>query len=297
MDATEAAELLGRLNSQTGANRASLFSGPGGERETLQRRTYETLRMALMGGVFALGQEVTLRSLAAALGTSAMPVREAIGRLITERALVMLPNRTVIVPRMTRGRCIELFQARQALERLAAEAACARATSELIDRIADVDTDLRAKACRARSSRRTHGQSSFPFRAVPRQSERSHNAVDRDPLAAGRSLHGLFLDNPWRALDGATSSDDPCLSPLRQRGCNRRRHRARHRRNAWPTSAQSGFQRCSKAGAPQRRATQAGPHALNSASTHSVSAQSARSRAPQSLLGGFPLHAHSGQVL
>jgi DNA-binding GntR family transcriptional regulator len=41
-----------------------------------------------------------------------MPVREAVSRLIAERALVMLPNRSVIIPRMSRGRFIELSRIR-----------------------------------------------------------------------------------------------------------------------------------------------------------------------------------------
>lgn len=149
MKPNNTADLLAQLSLQTVEDQlngiGSVFTSASSERDTLQRRTYETLRQALMAGVFQLGQAVTLRSLAAALGTSAMPVREAVSRLITERALTMLPNRTVIVPRMTRNRCIELFKARQALERLAAEAACVRATRQLIDQLAEIDVDLRAK--------------------------------------------------------------------------------------------------------------------------------------------------------
>src|SRR5690606_34687563 len=117
MKPNDTADMLAQLNLQLAEDQSngigSVFTSGSSERDTLQRRTYETLRQALMAGVFQLGQSVTLRTLAAALGTSPMPVREAVSRLITERALTMLPNRTVIVPRMTRNRCIELFKARQ----------------------------------------------------------------------------------------------------------------------------------------------------------------------------------------
>lgn len=150
MKPKDRADLLTQFIQQIGEEQwigsDSVFSSGATERDTLQRRTYETLRHALMAGVFHLGQPVTLRTLAAALGTSPMPVREAISRLITERALMMLPNRTVIVPRMTRGRCIELFRARQALERLTAEAACARANVQLIDSLTEIDANLRVRA-------------------------------------------------------------------------------------------------------------------------------------------------------
>ena len=52
-------------------------------RETVQDRVYAELRRALIGGRFAPSQVLTIRTLADALMTSTMPVREAIGRLIT----------------------------------------------------------------------------------------------------------------------------------------------------------------------------------------------------------------------
>ena len=64
-------------------------------------RVYRALARGLMAGMFSPGEAVTLRILARRLGTSAMPVREAVSRLIAERALVLLPNRSVIVPRMS----------------------------------------------------------------------------------------------------------------------------------------------------------------------------------------------------
>src|SRR5262249_24542396 len=71
-------------------------------RGTLQQRVYQALARGRMGGMFTPGEAVSLRTLAARLGTSAMPVREAVGRLIAEGALLMLPNRSVIIPRMSR---------------------------------------------------------------------------------------------------------------------------------------------------------------------------------------------------
>src|SRR5579872_5801124 len=68
-------------------------SQPG--RDTMQVKVYRTLARGLMSGMFKPGEAVTLRTLATRLGTSAMPVREAVSRLIAERALVLLPNRSV----------------------------------------------------------------------------------------------------------------------------------------------------------------------------------------------------------
>lgn len=118
----------------------------GSERDTLQLRVYHALARGLMAGSFRPGQAVTLRTLAARLGTSAMPVREAISRLISERALVLLPNRSVIVPRMNRARFLELSRTRQALEGMATEAACRRQPKGLVDRLVEINQALKRAA-------------------------------------------------------------------------------------------------------------------------------------------------------
>jgi DNA-binding GntR family transcriptional regulator len=89
--------------------------------------------------MFRPGEAVTLRTLATRLGTSAMPVREAVGRLIAERAFVLLPNRSVIVPQMSRARFTELSQARAMLEGTVAETACAAAGSTLLGRLSEIN--------------------------------------------------------------------------------------------------------------------------------------------------------------
>ena len=57
------------------------------ERETLNDRVYRELKNSIMTGAFKPGAELTLRSVAEALGTSFMPVRDAMRRLVTNVAL------------------------------------------------------------------------------------------------------------------------------------------------------------------------------------------------------------------
>ena len=52
---------------------------------TLYEKVYEELRNALMSGRFLPGEPLTIRGVAEALGTSIMPVREALRRLAAER--------------------------------------------------------------------------------------------------------------------------------------------------------------------------------------------------------------------
>lgn len=114
------------------------------ERDTKRVRVYRALARGLMSGMFKPGEAVTLRTLAHQLGTSAMPVREAVSRLIAERALTLLPNRSVIVPRMSRARFAELTQTRQLLEGMVTEAACTRATPALLHKLSEVNDAMRA---------------------------------------------------------------------------------------------------------------------------------------------------------
>jgi DNA-binding GntR family transcriptional regulator len=118
-------------------------TAPGAARDTLRLRVYRALARGLMAGMFTPGEAVSLRTLAARLGTSAMPVREAVSRLIAERALVMLPNRSVIIPRMTRERFVELTRIRQKLEGMLAEMACIKATPANVEHLAGVNADLK----------------------------------------------------------------------------------------------------------------------------------------------------------
>jgi DNA-binding GntR family transcriptional regulator len=110
---------------------------------TLQVMAYTVLSHNLMIGRYKPGQALSLRPLASSLGTSPMPVREAISRLIAERALVLLPNRTVIVPTMTRARFTELFRVRQLLEGEAGELACAKMTPQLLKKLVRINSAVK----------------------------------------------------------------------------------------------------------------------------------------------------------
>jgi DNA-binding GntR family transcriptional regulator len=87
---------------------------------TLHERIYGELKQALIAGHLASGEVVTIRPLAEELGTSVMPVRDALLRLAAERALELMPNRSIRVPRMTRAGFDELYRIRGDLESMAA---------------------------------------------------------------------------------------------------------------------------------------------------------------------------------
>ena len=82
------------------------------ERETLNDRVYRELKNSIMAGSFKPGSELTLRSVADALGTSLMPVRDAMRRLVSERALEVLPSRKIALPVLTVDKFLELRRIR-----------------------------------------------------------------------------------------------------------------------------------------------------------------------------------------
>jgi DNA-binding GntR family transcriptional regulator len=98
-------------------------------RETLQERVYRELRKALILGRFAPGQALTVAELAASLNVSPMPVREALARLVSEKALESAANRSVRAPALDARRLDDLLQARRAIEGLALERAAPRLTA------------------------------------------------------------------------------------------------------------------------------------------------------------------------
>jgi DNA-binding GntR family transcriptional regulator len=91
---------------------------------TLQHRVYQSLRLALLRGRFQPGEAVSIRGLAAALGTSPMPVREAIQRLVAANALVQSPDRVIRVAPFTERIYDQVSRIRMQLEGFAAERAC-----------------------------------------------------------------------------------------------------------------------------------------------------------------------------
>jgi DNA-binding GntR family transcriptional regulator len=129
-----------------GLGKSNLPSLPPAARYTLQEQAYLRLREALISGHFVTGQAITLRAAAEALGTSPMPVRDALRRLEIEHALVPRSNRTLGVPEMTYASLTELREVRMALEGLAAEKAALLITS---DEIAVVESHYRALAAGA----------------------------------------------------------------------------------------------------------------------------------------------------
>jgi len=112
------------------------------ERETLHDRAYLELKKAIMSGAIRPGATITIRAMATALGTSPMPVREALRRLVAEHALEMLPTRSVTLPLMTAERFEEISRLRIALEGLVTETGARELSREALRRLQQTHAEM-----------------------------------------------------------------------------------------------------------------------------------------------------------
>lgn len=110
--------------------------------ESLQAQAYGALKNALINGTFTPGQLVSLRALSREFKVSEMPVREAVGRLIAERALEISPSRAIRVPLMSRSRFEDLVNARELVEGHAAYLAASKATPGTLTRLEQMQTQM-----------------------------------------------------------------------------------------------------------------------------------------------------------
>jgi DNA-binding GntR family transcriptional regulator len=103
---------------------------------------FQQLRHGLMVGAFAPGQVLSLRNLASAFGTSSMPLRAALTRLVEVNALEATEGGSARVPRLTTKNLEELFELRQMLEGRATELACSHANPALIKSLEAINKEL-----------------------------------------------------------------------------------------------------------------------------------------------------------
>lgn len=93
-----------------------------------------------MSGVLAGGTRLIPEAIAAELGISRMPVREAIRQLDAEGYVTIRPNRGAVVTSRTAREVTELFEIRAALEGAALRLGTANAGPEAL---ADLDVELK----------------------------------------------------------------------------------------------------------------------------------------------------------
>ncbi|MBV5271766.1 MAG: GntR family transcriptional regulator [Afipia sp.] len=107
-------------------------------KENLSERAYSSLRQALMRGQLRPGERLRLRPMSVRFGISATPMREALLRLVSEKALALDARGTVAVPTLTLDQLLEIRTIRTDLEGRSAAAAASVASDSEIDTLANI---------------------------------------------------------------------------------------------------------------------------------------------------------------
>lgn len=112
--------------------------------EGLNASVYAELRQRLVTGRMSPGHELSTRTLAAELGVSQTPVRDALSRLAAEGAVSIRSKRRVRVPDMTQQRFEDILRCRLLLEPEAAALALPHLTPAHVVRLRNTDAVLDA---------------------------------------------------------------------------------------------------------------------------------------------------------
>jgi len=102
---------------------------------SLKDRIYQSVKWSLIIGEYFPGSVLSIRSLAKKMGTSTMPVREALTRLASERLLQSSVKRSYKVAELDPKRVADQFFLRARLEGIATELAVANLTATQIDEL------------------------------------------------------------------------------------------------------------------------------------------------------------------
>ncbi|MQA62748.1 MAG: FCD domain-containing protein [Actinophytocola sp.] len=183
----------------------------------LRDQIREQLRKRIIDGRLPPGTRLVERELAAELGVSRVPVREAVRMLDSEGFVQVVPRRGVVVKQLSRTDVEELFDVRESLEVLATRRAAENSRP----------ADLRRLAQHLKKARRA--LDAGKIEQFGDANEAFHDeiiALARNHLLAGMleplqgRLHWLFrqIDNPeslWeehQRLYNAIASGDPELA-------------------------------------------------------------------------------------
>jgi DNA-binding GntR family transcriptional regulator len=96
----------------------------------LREVVFKTLRNAIIKGEFMPGERLMEEKIAANLGVSRTPVREAIRMLELEGLVAMIPRKGAEVAKITVKDLRDALEVRMALEELSVVLACERITEE-----------------------------------------------------------------------------------------------------------------------------------------------------------------------
>ncbi|HTJ89154.1 MAG TPA: GntR family transcriptional regulator [Acidocella sp.] len=134
------------------------------DRETIQDRVYSQIKAMIINGEIEPGEAVTIQSLSEAFQVSAMPVREALRRLMAEQALTVLSGRSVGVPPLSPERLADLRRVRGEIEGTAVRWAAEKMTPQDLGELTRLVETLEDAEARSDSKLYVSANHHFHFR-------------------------------------------------------------------------------------------------------------------------------------
>jgi len=139
------------------------------DQRSLQERTYQSLRSALLDGDYLPGERIYEAAIAQALGVSRNPVREAVRRLQQDGLLEVRPHYGIYVATIPLEEIEDVYRIRAALEATAASLAAERMTDAEVEELGRILERQQAAAAKSAVLPRE--------RASVVQADRFHHAI------------------------------------------------------------------------------------------------------------------------
>lgn len=170
----------------------------------LQDDVYEKLRELILNGEIAAGHLITVQALSEAFGVSAMPIREALQRLVAGQALTTVSGRSIGIPPLTRERLLDLTRVRLVLEGAAAEWAVDNVTPVVVERLEFLTAEMVAAVEAQDVKRFLRHNRDFHFTIYKLAgSESAYSIVEGLWLQVAPYFHDLYqLDRYAKASNG-----------------------------------------------------------------------------------------------
>ncbi|MDA5639567.1 MULTISPECIES: GntR family transcriptional regulator [Agrobacterium] len=190
----------------------------------LSEQVYGMIRSSLMDGRYEPGERLTIASLAEQLGVSITPVREAIFRLVTERALEMRAATSIQVRSLTPSELREIQLIRHHLEGEAAAQAAVKISKKELAALEALQGDFtRAAASDPLEASRVNREFHFKL-AEAAQMPMLYATIEGMWAQMGPLIHLYHLNTPTRILSSGDHGHYDVLRALTLRdpeGCRK----------------------------------------------------------------------------
>lgn len=180
-------------------------------RRNLSEDVSKYIRDGIMSGALRPGTRIDQDAIAAELGVSRLPVREALISLDKEGLINTIPRRGAFVAQMEREDVLDHYQLFGQVAGLAAARAAARLTDSEVDRLVDVHGRMHAT-----SNRDEQRKLNDEFHRIINRAAGSARITSMVGLLS-RSLPMPYVDFPDTWLDEADRQHQEIIEALRKR--------------------------------------------------------------------------------